>query len=311
MLTLAVGIWLSGKTTGLPLDAGLDLVSRSEQQHVSAWKEGPDRRGTQSLLLSCFVTLFFAAWTSYHPNVPPAGSGGNTFLARLKWVSVAMFAPEVVLWKAWSQFFGAKRFQRQINKAIAESASKKRNPLAAHFSSNNLRTTGANSTQLKAATWSVAARSHTEAAREGEYLNNRKIIAQEPWTLRQAFFASTGGVAVRTKTFHSTDFTCFTEKGLLILAKCGALPSLPFDQVEDKSKADTFQKIIVCVQGLWFVAQTIARWAQHLPVSLLELHAFIHVFCALAMFGFWWRKGYGMSEGAFSNRHKLASKPVF
>ena len=41
--------------------------------------------------------------------------------------------------------------------------------------------------------------------------------------------------------------------------------------IEDRSKADEFSKMIALGQTLWFVTQCIARSAQHLVLSLVEL----------------------------------------
>ncbi|KAJ7050176.1 hypothetical protein C8F01DRAFT_1179662, partial [Mycena amicta] len=60
--------------------------------------------------------------------------------------------------------------------------------------------------------------------------------------------------------------------------------------IEDKSKGDPFSKGIAFLQGLWFVVQCIARTAQHLPLSELEVatlaFAVVNVFTWLL----WWAK---------------------
>ena len=50
---------------------------------------------------------------------------------------------------------------------------------------------------------------------------------------------------------------------------------------------------MVCVQAGWFIVQCIARVAQGLPLSLLEIHVVAHVFIALLMYLLWFKKPYG------------------
>ena len=62
-------------------------------------------------------------------------------------------------------------------------------------------------------------------------------------------------------------------KGVAVALKLrpGILESLHLDDVLDKSKASPLAKAIVCGQATWFCMQCIARLAQSLPLSLLEV----------------------------------------
>ena len=64
-----------------------------------------------------------------------------------------------------------------------------------------------------------------------------------------------------------------TPKGVLIALKVRPeiLETLLMDDVLDKSKASPLAKAIVCCQALWFCVQCIARLAESLPLSLLEV----------------------------------------
>ncbi|KAF5719249.1 hypothetical protein FMUND_4789 [Fusarium mundagurra] len=48
-------------------------------------------------------------------------------------------------------------------------------------------------------------------------------------------------------------------------------------KIDDKSKADYFQKILVVMQVIWMVIQCMARKIHNLPLSLLEVHTMVHV----------------------------------
>lgn len=91
-------------------------ASASAQPIPDWFHTNPRERGTVDLLISCFTTLFFAAWTSYHPNIPTSDSSFAIFVTRLKWIVLAAFVPEVVLWRALVQIWAARRLLVQINK---------------------------------------------------------------------------------------------------------------------------------------------------------------------------------------------------
>lgn len=59
--------------------------------------------------------------------------------------------------------------------------------------------------------------------------------------------------------------------------------------IDDKSKADIFQKILVVIQVLWMVTQCIARSVHDLPLTLLEIHTMVHVACAVFLYICWFR----------------------
>ena len=48
-------------------------------------------------------------------------------------------------------------------------------------------------------------------------------------------------------------------------------PTVTVEEIEDRSKADGFSKSIALGQTLWFVSQCLARRAQHLDLTLVEL----------------------------------------
>lgn len=76
---------------------------------------------------------------------------------------------------------------------------------------------------------------------------------------------------------------------VLWLAGQGHWVKIPRAKITDKSKADTFQKILVLIQVSWMIMQCIARWMYKLPLTLLEIHTMVHVVCAMILYGFWFK----------------------
>lgn len=118
--------------------------------------------------------------------------------------------------------------------------------------------------------------------------------------MTQSFFAGMGGLSFALEDAQNDGSLNFlpedckrltlTPRGVVLLAKCGHLPDISLDDVNDKSKADGIAKALVCVQGIWMLIQVLERVATKLSVSLLEVNTIGHVLCALFIYGLWWRK---------------------
>jgi hypothetical protein len=59
--------------------------------------------------------------------------------------------------------------------------------------------------------------------------------------------------------------------------------------IDDKSKADTLQKVLVLIQVSWMVIQCTARRISDLPLTLLEIHTLVHVVCAIILYACWFQ----------------------
>lgn len=85
-----------------------------------AWVANPSGRGTWSLLYSCVFTLVLCVWTSIHLNVPPQDDTPlKSWRRKIKWVGCALFAPEIVVFAAFQQWFAAWTFLRELNSLAA------------------------------------------------------------------------------------------------------------------------------------------------------------------------------------------------
>lgn len=85
-----------------------------------AWVSIPGMRGTSDILWSCIVTLAACVYTAIHLNVPPPQEGRWRFLWRKsKWVALALFAPEIVLYSALTQLLEAWKFKNKMNELWA------------------------------------------------------------------------------------------------------------------------------------------------------------------------------------------------
>lgn len=75
--------------------------------------------------------------------------------------------------------------------------------------------------------------------------------------------------------------------------------SLTKESIKDRSKADGFTKAFACVQSSWLIIQSIARVANGLAITQLELTTLGFVICALAMYVLWWHKPFDVDYVAY------------
>ena len=89
---------------------------------VSGWVGDTDVRGTADILWSCLLTLLACVYTALHLNIPPPGrtTFWRLFLIKVRWVAVALLAPEVVLYSAADQFFRARKLRSDLRAILAE-----------------------------------------------------------------------------------------------------------------------------------------------------------------------------------------------
>jgi hypothetical protein len=91
----------------------------------------------------------------------------------------------------------------------------------------------------------------------------------------------------------STKLECpsLTMDGILHTAKTEPeLLDFSKDMIEDRSRADGLSKVLVCTQASYVILQVLGRLGAHLPITLLEVNTTCHVFCAFAMYAFWFNK---------------------
>jgi len=112
-------------------------------------------------------------------------------------------------------------------------------------------------------------------------------------------------VAVDSSKFWHKDRLQFTWAGLSKLAECGVLPKVDLEEVHGRSNADVITKALTCLQASWFFIQSVARWNERLPVTLLEFHTLLHVGCTLCTYLVWWKKPYAISAPAFCREPRV------
>lgn len=273
-ISIVVSVVLSGSRLihSLPITAP---TSPSAPSYVA----GPDGRGTVSLIFSCVITLALCVWTAIHLNVPPKKSRTKwrRFLLKLRWAALALFAPEVVVWRAYVQWTAARELCKERN-AITET--EKLESVTDDVNANS-----SNEPTPQVGTFAHAVDSGTvRGARE-----------KAGWPLELGYFAIMGGFEVKPNEFFK-ELCTLTPQGVMLMLKLGLLPDVDKNKIKDKSKADSLAKGVVCIQAVWMFIQTIARKASGLPITLLELNTLAHVACAILLYLLWWYKPQSVNE---------------
>ena len=145
-----------------------------------------------------------------------------------------------------------------------------------------------------------------------QYLNqqrerhgNEKALNQPykaPFNLRYGFFAVMGGFRVPHPGLEEkTSLISLTPGALKALAYTGRFLWIDDSEVQDRSKADGLAKLLICTQVTWLSVECLARKASNLPLTILEIHTFIHVVCALTIYLIWFKKPLDIKEATVAN----------
>ena len=75
---------------------------------VHGWIPEPPGRGTWSIIWSCLATIFICTWSALHLDVPKRHGRWYLVFRKIRWMLVAVVAPEFVLAGAAENFFEAR-----------------------------------------------------------------------------------------------------------------------------------------------------------------------------------------------------------
>ncbi|KAJ9602789.1 hypothetical protein H2200_012569 [Cladophialophora chaetospira] len=206
--------------------------------YSTGWIPEPETRGTWGLLYSCIFTLSLCVYSAIHINVPARGESGNTrFWRKVKWVIIAIFAPEIALYSAWQQYYIANNFRY-------------------HF--YNIKREQAGLPPLWNEPWwwriidFIAFMFHIITKPSVEEANSTNTVpAPKKFSLTYAFYVVMGGLVVNVDDIYdNVSRATLTPTGVLNLAKrtsCGRF-FVPDETIRDKSKADNLAKVLVIFQ---------------------------------------------------------------
>ncbi|KAL9019878.1 MAG: hypothetical protein Q9185_002820 [Variospora sp. 1 TL-2023] len=207
-------------------------------------------------------------------NVGPAGENTLQFWRRkLKWVVVAIFFPEIMLYMAGKQWFSASRLCKKLNQCAADERTDMPTGTPGPF-------------------WSESQQPIKAISPGAIAVSSRDPVQPSLW-----LFRTHGRLRHRRKP--SSQFAVspyYYSQGSRLP---GEARPLRHSTIQDKRKADTLAKVLVCVQVSWMLVQTISRRIVGYPITLLEVHTLVHVACAIAMYVLWFQKPLDVRDPAW------------
>ncbi|KIK37506.1 hypothetical protein CY34DRAFT_454208 [Suillus luteus UH-Slu-Lm8-n1] len=174
---------------------------------------------------------------------------------------MTLFMPEVTIFWATFQFLSAWNVAKNSNRVF-----------------------GAQCARDCRATW----QSELAVALIGDIPNSSRSSSAR-WTLVHGFFTSMGGFVLYVDgepwaTLEPRELARFVREGSV------EMPTITEAEIKDRSKGDGISKCVAILQLVWFLIQLIARYAQGLPVTLLEIDTLGITTLACIAYGFWWKK---------------------
>ncbi|KIK66306.1 hypothetical protein GYMLUDRAFT_192967 [Collybiopsis luxurians FD-317 M1] len=209
------------------------------------------------IIWSCIAVLIACTWASIHPNIPgPKDSWWKVLRRKIGLMVLCLLAPELlVLWAA-------------------------RQWIDAWLLSDRYRHRG----------WTVT---HAMFALMGGFAlyNGDKLVS----VLRFLPVEGYGGLESQKILEHFDDPDSDSNRASELdersfSAHVDFIGHIPEREIKERSHVDWFGKLVAIGQTSWFVAQLIARWAQGLAVTELEIMTVAFATLNFMIYYFWWNK---------------------
>ncbi|KAG6908175.1 hypothetical protein DXG01_005828 [Tephrocybe rancida] len=147
-------------------------------------------------------------------------------------------------------------------------------------------------TRIKAMFWALVAPELVFAWSCRQYLdarNHSKKYKSRGWTMVHGHFFAMGGFLLYedgkpAATLDGDDLEQMSQSGEI------DFPSISAEEIMDKSKGDGLSKVFALVQTIWFIAQCISRYIQHLALAELEVTTLALAAVNAMMYFCWWDK---------------------
>jgi hypothetical protein len=235
---------------------------------------------------------------------------------------LAILAPEIVAFTAWSQYRKAKSLMASVNRSRGLRPPRRRQPLLKRLGEDILGLYhqlceffphAANQARIMLLHHpDQSAHRRKQRQSQNESLLSQLDNDELPWTMGTAFYACYGG-AILVSDYGMAD--ALSSSSIRWLAKdksrSQGLLSIQRAALQDPSKASGLAKLIICTQALWFCTECVARLCNNMAVSLLELNTFAHCISAFCIYVFWWHKPYEALTHAHVNNVELYQDYLF
>ena len=218
--------------------------------YVSGWQSPRNERGTWDIVQSCALTIFLCTYTAIFLNVKPDLKRREYIWYKVKWVLFTLYCPEIVTAMAFEQWKSAKQSMLDMKRMCDDQQ--------AQAGGNEEKGVRITPPESKTATWSST----------------------------HGFLADAGGIHLKFPDSNSFPVNSYQLRRLV---EGGHIPypSIERKTILDKNKADMFARVVTTIQVIWFTVQCVARGAQGLRLTTLELLTLAFAVCAFHAVLFW------------------------
>ncbi|CCL99483.1 uncharacterized protein FIBRA_01501 [Fibroporia radiculosa] len=254
-----------------------------------------------SIIYSCLATIFTCVWVAVHKNIShPKQTRVDVLLNSVFTVTLAVLAPEWMLGWAVRQLLAARILAKKLN-ILGERAKgewkRERSELSMQdgtdMDNEIILRSGERSELLVQDGADVGETTLDQEEKERlKMLRTRETEESlgrrdDAWSITHGFFVIMGGFQ-----FYKDGDALYplSPDDVLALVKEGSLIPPTKDEIKSWSKGDWFSKGIAILQTLWFVIQCIARRAEGLPITTLEVMTLAYTVFTVAMYAVWWHK---------------------
>jgi hypothetical protein len=220
--------------------------------------------------------------------------GISQWETHTRWLVRALLMPDYLVVFVAAEFFSAREHRNIANQAFRYRAIENATASIEPLGQSNDDTHKPFETELRnAPTTNSGPQTHAP-----DYPVSRKIVGGTgEWGLTEAFFVRMK--ALRYKVDERPAKFISSEEELKKLAQSNLLPSASFINTkitELRREPNSLGMVAFRVQISWLMIQTIGRYIDGIPVTLVELNTVAHV-CTIAVVthGFWWYKPRGIT----------------
>ncbi|KAH0605684.1 uncharacterized protein H6S33_004906 [Morchella sextelata] len=243
---------------------GLKIKFRSE----------PEGRGTMGIILSCVATFLFCIWGTVHPNIVVGAKSYYRLFYKAVLMLIAVVVPEGLILSAFAQYREAK----ELHNLWLEKYKDENEPWYTFlkFWEDSKSTFGMEGAFFVVMGGFVVASSAVDG--QGKDTEQQATSAHMAQNKEYVILTSEGFKHYYRNLIDKDEMRCH-RKAIL-----------------DKGKASNMAKCLAGLQASWLIVQCFARWQAGLPVTLLEVHVAIQVFCTMIIFFCWWSKPLDVNE---------------
>ncbi|KAI0059679.1 hypothetical protein BV25DRAFT_1828651 [Artomyces pyxidatus] len=253
-------------------------------------------RTLDNIISASLVTILACIWTAVHRNVPgPAVAGRSRLrhsvarvLELVQIVAVTLLVPEWVFAWAVRQLLIARDVAKQLESVRNEAKRAWEVKRGGDEGGGDGRRECTDSGNGNAREYTPS--TNLCAGRlDGSSLAVDERVGRlgGNWTTQHGFFVIMGG-------FHLYEDGeprhPLSRWDVVELVRTGDLVPPTNDEIRGLSQGDALSKALAVVQTLWFVGQSIARHAEDLPITQLEVMALAYTTVTIAMYVAWWSK---------------------